>query len=215
MINRGILYIIWGNRPWDRKLLELSKKSAEKYCPNIPIHVVEVNGSRGLLHKSDMLDLSPFHNTLYLDNDTIILDDLSFGFDMSEKHGIACCHDRACELERWHIYKNISEYNTGVIFFDKTHPSVDGVFNRWQIRCDFNRCSYPALVSGNDQPLFGVACYEKGFNPYVLPETWNYRRYRDTDSIFGNIKIWHTTKELTPEIESKILSNNEWKFYNA
>lgn len=213
MDDRGILYLIWGDNPRDRELQEKSIESIKKF--NIPYTIREMDYRRGLLNKSDMYYFSPYENTLFLDNDTIVLaDSLEFGFQMSDRHGIAVCHDRACELERWHIYKHIPEYNTGVIFFHKS-PVTQGVFNRWEFLCNTNNHTYPIICGGNDQPLFGIACYEKAYNPYVLPETWNYRRYADNDTIFGNIKIWHTTKVLTKELETNLRSNHEWKFYNA
>src|SRR5690349_12152786 len=87
--SRGILYIKWGSR-LDGQLAR-SVQSVRQFYPTLPIHVQELPESAGIMAKASMFDFSPFEQTLFLDCDTVVLSDVTFGFEMAQKHGIACC----------------------------------------------------------------------------------------------------------------------------
>jgi len=85
----------------------------------------------GLLEKARMAELSPFDETLFLDADTVVLDDLDFGFRHAQKTGVACCICEAPWARRYTGLPNDDaiEYNTGLLFFTKAAAPV---FSHWQ-----------------------------------------------------------------------------------
>lgn len=204
-MSEGILYIVWDNGAnytgWNyTDLLERSIESAKSF--GLKYHVHRVPGGN-LLSKTQMYDISPFDNTLFLDADTVLCNDPSFGFKMSGKHGLAICLERASVLKRWEpeIRLNLPdypEYNTGVIFFNK-HPSTKYLFEQWNL--DARR-----LAFWNDQPSFALSCMQIGACPFVLPENWNYRRYCETDFSLTPIQIWHSAKPINAELMKEIKS---------
>ena len=122
-MSRGILSIYWGDEselPIDRL-----KASVKKFHPELPHEIIQIDAPHGdltaLNQKAKMLDLSPFEETLFLDMDTVVLGNLSFGFEKAKQFGIALS---ICESPWARRYKKIFtgdevEYNTGVIFFTK------------------------------------------------------------------------------------------------
>lgn len=190
-MTRGIIYIVWGK--YNRDALARSIRSAEKYGYDYQVFEVDDEGN-GLAHKTQMYDLSPFDTTLFLDADTEIRGDLRYGFEQAERHGMALCIAPASncylasepDIKKMMPY-DLPQYNTGVIFWNNL-LSVKRVFKGWKeiaLKC-------PSSAS-NDQPSFSLAVYDEGFNPYVLPRTWNYRaavRY-EAKVIHGPVKILH------------------------
>jgi len=133
-----------------------------------------------------MYEFSPFHETLFLDSDTVLIEDPAFGFEMASRHGLALSIEPDCWARRqWaevapkRVTKDIPEYNTGVIFYTK-HPKTRQLFERWQaIAGDYGE--------KNDQWGFSQAVYDTGSNPFILPQNWNFR----DSMIYGPLKIWH------------------------
>jgi len=217
---RGILYMVWGG-PEHRIQLNESVDSVRNQYPDMPICICDLdqqfpNTKPRLGIKSWMYDISPFEETLFLDTDTKVLGDLSFGFDKAKQYGMAVAIDHACYARRWHevrklvpteIHQDIVEYNTGVIFFNK-QVKVKAVFDQWK--------SWEH-ISWNDQPGFAVAIEKANFCPFVLPDhIWNYRVY-NADRLFGPIKIWHTEKpnHLTETIKQAITQEHNWRMYQV
>src|SRR4051812_10630507 len=89
---RGVCYITWGDSV--KEFRERSIASLRAFHPELPLHVVELEGVQekyaGLLQKAGMFRMSPFSTTLFLDADTIVLGNLDYGFEMAERHGLAC-----------------------------------------------------------------------------------------------------------------------------
>lgn len=210
-MSTGIIYLIWGNSN-TRHSIEINRsiQSVEKFGYKYHVFYMGdfgVNNPFALNIKSRMYDLSPFDNTLYLDTDTVLLDRVDFGFQMSEKHGLACCYDDACLAERWHpSLKDLPEYNTGVLFFKKNN-NTRILFEKW-IEYSTNK-----QLSWNDQAGFAKTISETNFNPFILPINYNYRGYHVVNNLFGGIKIWHSPTEISESQLSKIRSTNEWQFY--
>ena len=199
-----MFYIVWGEA--NEKLLERSTASLRKYHPELPVHVECLSSDLGpwdgLLQKSRMFQLSPFKTTLFLDADTIVLGKLDFGFEMSERHGLACCICE-CPWARRHIglksHDDLVEYNTGVLFFtEKAKPIFDG-WERLAPTLDsssvfLNDDRRVRKQPHDDQASFALALHESAISPFVLPLNWNFRPnfFR---SFFGPIKIWHHPQE--------------------
>lgn len=209
---RGIVYIVWGNKKKIIQQLYRSSKSARKF--GYPTFLVTDNKSidkskfddvlisdfkfPGLRCRELLHDVSPFETTLYLDADTILYDRIDFGFEMAEKHGIACCIAPASSAFeaadndgiKNRIPKDLPQYNCGIIFFDRIKSKI--VFETWS-----NYLRTYKESAKNDQPYFSFACYQY-LNPYILPKTWNYRMHLRLESnIFhGPLKILHSPQAI-------------------
>jgi len=209
-MSRGILSIYWGDE--SRLPIERLKSSVKKFHPDLPHEVIKVDtplsGASSLNIKASMFDLSPFEETLFLDMDTVVMSDISFGFDKVKLHGLCIS---ICECPWARRYPRIFngdqiEYNTGVIFFSKKSRPV---FERWKslaisvdssivgvsnkLDCEFTGAPVGEIykMSANDQGSFALAIEETNFNPYVLPLNWNFRPPWH-QNFYGPIKIWHS-----------------------
>ncbi len=190
---RGVLYMVWGDR-CDPEL-ERSLESARRW--GLATHVVRGEPSASLVQKSTMYEQTPFEHTLFLDTDTVLLDDPSYGFEMAARHGLGVVISPAGNAAiHWHLNNapsDLVQYNTGVIFFSKRSP-VHQLFETWRQRCD--------PTQRNDQPGFALAVHETGINPFVLPLMWNYRAAYGQGPIFGPIKIWHSRHPVPDNIST-------------
>jgi hypothetical protein len=199
--------MVWGNGM--EAMLERSMASLREFHPELPVHVHRDEDSgvpwQGLLLKAGMARHSPFEQTLFLDADTTILGKLDYGFEMAERHGLACT---LCESPwaRRHTglrgEGDLVEFNTGVLFFG---PRSRHVFDAWERLAPVVDSS-TVFVSQDgtlcqqlhdDQASFALAVKESGFVPFTLPLNWNYRPniYR---TFCGPLKIWHCY-EAVPE----------------
>lgn len=201
---RGVLYLVWNIQGNDRLIgqLERSVASLHAHHPGIPTTIKDLGPRATLLDKAAMLDLSPYDETLFLDADTEVLDDLTFGFDMARRHGLACVICEAPYARRYQnaIVGDVVEYNTGVLFFTKA-PPVRAVFDRWKSLARTMDSSLRHWSGGNlmtmplnDQGPFAKAVDELGYNPFALPMNWNFRPQWQRSG-FGPVKIWH---DVTP-----------------
>ena len=192
-MTRGALYIVWGDA--QDVLLARSRASLRAVHPDLDVEVVRMNDNATLLDKSRMCDLSPFDETVFLDADTVVLSDLSFGFDMAQRHSLACC---VCECPWARRYPSIDgdavEYNTGVMFFTKAARSVFDQWSKWNDVIDssitWTDGGTKKRMPYNDQAGFARAVSSLEFNPFVLPTNWNFRPIWDW-SWFGPLKVWH------------------------
>lgn len=212
-MNRGIIYIIWG------KLNDESKKSLNRSQESLVQLGLkhEIFHGTGYKSKCDMFDLSPFDETAFLDIDTVVMGDLSYGFDAARKYGLALVIAPACLATRhWDIKKNnpklthlsddIIEYNSGVMFFTKTDKTL-ALAESWRHYSKLIPKQFPC-----DQNALSIACWEIGFNPYVLTKNWNYRHLDAPfkGSLFGPVKIWHSYSKVPEWIKKHNKSGSGW-----
>lgn len=161
--------------------------------------------SAGLIRKTELFNHLPenYETYLLLDADTVVLDDITFGFEQAAKYGIAIapCHHYGLEAfwnfsrvmeEAGHPQRGQLQYNTGVIFFSLP-PEVKEVMEMWRDLA----LTYRHIIK-NDQPFFTLAMEKLGFNPYTLPITYNYRG--SGDPISGKVHIWHSHLEMPENI---------------
>lgn len=201
---RGIIYMIWGNEEKHEQTLQKSIASVREYHPELPIHIERLE-TGGKINKTRICDLSPFEETAFLDNDTVVMGRLDFGFEKARQFGLSCVINECPWARRYsdpRLSGDVVEYNSGVLFFTK---KAKPVFNTWEklfpttnasiihIQNDKN-CLMPVA----DQGSFALAIEQTGFLPFVLPYNWNFRPqfYR---SCYGPIKIWHSYHNI-PEV---------------
>lgn len=163
----------------------------------------------GLIRKSELINHLPsgYDAYLLLDSDTIVLDEIHFGFTKAMEHGIAMAPCHHYGLDHFWNFSDVMEklnhpasgqlqYNTGVIFFRDT-PDVRHVMESWK-----NLALTNQHINKNDQPFFTLAMEQVGFNPYTLPITYNYRGSGDV--IFGTVRIWHFHLPMPKNINARL-----------
>lgn len=207
-MTRGIISIYWGNE--ENLPIKRLNDSIKKFHPELEHKLIKLEApeknANSLNLKTQMFDLSPFDETLFLDIDTVVLDKLDFGFEKAREFGIALS---ICESPWARRYSKVFvgdevEYNTGVIFFTKKSKII---FDEWKSRANLIDSSHLGVVNGevynmtaNDQASFALAIEQTGFNPFVLPLNWNFRPIWHR-SFFGPIKIWHDYSDPPPLFE--------------
>jgi len=158
------------------------------------------------LNKSTLWDYLPeeFNSFLYLDTDTVILKDVTFGFEQAEKHGIAASPATSYCLPSHHEFRRIMlafgwpdagqlQYNAGVHFFI-CRPDVEAVYKLYQEMAYTLSEQFDYKNQANkrtDQPFFSFAMERLNFNPYTLSINYCYRGL-DAEPICGDIRIWHS-----------------------
>ncbi len=203
-MNNGVCWVTWGKKQPD--LLLRSVKSVKKtglstclissapvqdknYFDYIVPFQPEYSDCR--CRVAALQELSPFDISLHLDTDTVLCHDVSFGFTMAERHGIACCIAPANDATTWHhleLYpKGMVQYNAGVLFYSKMAHKI---FYEW---LELNK-EDAGIYKGQDQPGLAMALYKLRFNPFVLPHTWNFRPDFGHITGFGPVYIWHSPK---------------------
>lgn len=197
-MSKGVLYMTWQGNYDPSPSLTRSIASLKHWHPELEHHVAEMPRGSNVLCKSQMYDLSPFDETLFLDADTTLLGKIDYGFLKAEQFGLALCINASPWQRR---YENINghpdevEYSSGVLFFSKA-KSKD-VFEEWK-RCRWaydSMCRYQAdgvvrKQKENDQALLTKAIHLLGISPFVLPLNWNLHPTWQKQ-FFGPVKIWH------------------------
>jgi hypothetical protein len=201
--HRGVLYIKWGNRL--DALLNRSIQSLRAIHPDLPVHVAALPDNTDIMAKSHAFDLSPFEETLYLDCDTVVLSNLTFGFELANKHGVACCISECPWARRYAALRDAGdaiEYNTGVLFFTRPAKPVFDLWKDASTKIDSSSRYYAdnqVHVGHNDQAPFAFAIRELNFNPLVLPQNWNLRTAWQR-IFFGPVKIWHSYDDVPASV---------------
>lgn len=187
----------------------LTDQSTDTSALGAEVRIVICNfGVDGKGRKSALLAWLPseIETALFLDVDTIVLEDISLGFDMAEKFGIAISHAPHYDLGTFRNFQTIMRaegvtprghmvYNSGVVFFSPKHPEVRKVFD-----LGLALARKHGGVPWGDQLFLSLAIVLQEFNPYVLSPAFNHRAFGELVS--GAVRIWHSYKELPDGIRS-------------
>ena len=103
---RGVLYVIWGENEKIDSVLKRSIASVKQHHPELPIHVERL-AEGGKINKIRACTRAPFEQTLLLDNETVVLGKLDYGFEKAEKFGLGCCINE-CPWARRYTDKNLT-----------------------------------------------------------------------------------------------------------
>ncbi len=201
-MSRGVLYLVWGD--YNQQSLKRSIVSLQHWHPELEHRVVTLPDDSNVLCKSQMYDLSPFDETLYLDADTTVMGKLDYGFLKAKQHGMALCINCNPWNRRYRIVQHSDEveYSSGVVFFDKTNHSALNVFREWDNYRDVDTGTLYRTDAGeikeqkyNDQALLSIAIRDCRFNPFTLPLNWNlHPRWQKT--FWGELKILHGYSDI-------------------
>ncbi len=201
-MSRGVLYLVWGD--YNQQSLKRSIASLQHWHPELEHRVVTMPDSSNVLCKSQMYDLSPFEETLYLDADTTVMGRLDYGFAQAMRFGMALCINCNPWNRRYHNLRqepDAVEYSSGVVFFVK-HGGTERIFNQWHVNKVLDSSCRYVTDSGeikeqkyNDQALLTLALAMTGNNPFVLPPNWNlHPRWQKT--FWGELKILHGYSDI-------------------
>jgi nucleotide-diphospho-sugar transferase len=216
---RGIVFMAWG----ERYVGEVHRCIHESVLPDYPLFLLtdeitpvdipldnltvirESYSLEGKIRKCELIDYLPegFDSLLLLDSDTLVLEDISLGFDQAEKHGIALAPAPHYSLDYFEKFCHVMimegirprgelQYNTGVIFFSP-NESVVSIFEMWKrLAFKYRKAKW------SDQPYFTLAMEKLNFRPYTLSPSYNYRAFGDL--ISGVIRIWHSREDVPKNI---------------
>jgi hypothetical protein len=220
--NIGLLYICAGDHQLSDAIQ--SVKSAKKAMPNVETALItdaqsppacfdtSITKNRleySFIDKVRYITETPFENTLYLDADTRIYDDISELTSILDKYELAAAHapGRRTEpaIDQDEIPAVFPEYNTGVILFRRTDKILD-LFESW-----LNQ--YDSMIQDEhqnigDQPAFRKAAWFSNIHIYTLPPEYNCRTVYP-GVVGGDVKIVHGRHRNVNRIEQKLNAPTE------
>ena len=209
--------VIWVN--WGRSQENLLQRSIDSVELNVPadLHLItdtwlNLRGplqirqiaykERGFTRKPEALlrALPPGYETyLFLDADTVVLGDVTLGFEKAALFDIALAPAPTYSLDTYHRTGEIMSresipqagqllYNSGVIFFSSKIVEK-GLFHEWLELCQ----KYSEAMRG-DQEMLTLAMEMAAVNPYTLSKSYNTRgRF---EPIIGSTRIWHQRSDV-------------------
>ncbi len=192
---RGVVYVAWGRDHVD--VARRSAASVKRSNPDLGTTIWCKDGDdtsgfdqaffipEGLKRpKVNVLGDSPYDETLFLDNDTIIRDDLSTMFDLLQKYEMC-----GAQVILWHrprhqkkidlnLPETFPEINTGVLLYRKTE-GVLALFKDWAD-------TFAKSGMGIDQPSFREVLWRSDIAFYVLPTQFNKRVFEASELIWSD-----------------------------
>lgn len=192
---RGVMYVAWGKAHVDvaRRSAASVKRSNPSLGTAIWCHANDDTSGfdqgfvipEGLKRpKVDLLPESPFTETLYLDNDTIIRSDLSSLFDLLQKFELCGAHvalwhrPRHNKLWKTPVPDSFPEINCGVLLYRK-NPKTTAFFNSWSK-------AYIDAGFGADQITFRALLWQSDLKFYVFPLQFNKRVFEASELIYSD-----------------------------
>lgn len=191
MSGNGVLYIATGKKYIEAAIA--SAKTVRKTCPGLPIaffgdwhnygfefahnpfpfHIVENIAEPHRRSKVDYLSRTPFERTLYLDTDTMVVEDIHEIFDLLDQFDLGVAHAmRRNSVERlkdWRITlpKAFPQLNSGVILYRST-PRVKNFMEEWSSQ--FREAGFE-----QDQMTFRELLWLSDLRITMLPPEYNVR----------------------------------------
>lgn len=193
--SRGVIYAATGEL-----YLETARRSARslrKYCPGLHITLFsDINDKSGLFDtvrvlpkahirsKVDAICDSPYDDTLYLDTDTIVREDITGLFDLLDRFDICIAR-----VVLWHNPKHqkywqtpmppcFTEPNTGVVLYRRNEKMN-------QFLEDYRKAFY-ACGNSNDQITMRELIWTSDVHYYVLPEQYNKRVFEASELLYSD-----------------------------
>ncbi|MHA6347287.1 hypothetical protein [Roseivivax sp. CAU 1761] len=195
MPHRGVLYIAWGSA--HVAVARRSAASVKRRNPGLATALCCRPGddTRGFdlafeipdgvkRPKLELLHRTPFAETLYLDNDTLVRADLTGLFDLLGKYEMGGAH-----VTLWHRPRHnkpirrslpdaFPEINCGVLLYRRS-PRVLAFLARWAER-------YHESGMSIDQPSFREVLWESDIAFCTLPEQYNKRVFEASELIWSD-----------------------------
>lgn len=192
---RGVMYVAWGQAHVD--VARRSAASVTKHNPGMQTAIWcaaedDTSGfDQAFVIPEDMtrpkvgaLKLSPFDETLYLDNDTMIRADLLPLFDLLQRFDLCGAHvmlwhrPRHKRMWRTKVPESFPEINCGVLLYRRC-PETTRFFEEWQ-------AAYDAAGMKIDQPTFRETLWNSDLRFYVFPPQYNKRIFEASELIWSD-----------------------------
>lgn len=192
---RGVLYIAWG-----RAHVDVARRSAASVKASNPglrtaIYCAADDDTSGFdmsfvvpeglnRPKVDLLKESPFTETLYLDNDTLVRADLGDLFRLLEKFELCGAH-----VMLWHRPRHnkvwreappeaFPEINCGVLLYQNTARTA-AFFDAWS-------AAYADAGFRVDQVTFRETLWASDLRFYAFPPQFNKRMYELSEAVYSD-----------------------------
>ncbi|MBL1209302.1 hypothetical protein [Geminocystis sp. GBBB08] len=189
------------------------KISSDYFEQIIPISPYLYNGHRQSTKILYLLK-SPYKQTLYLDSDTYICDNIQELFTLLEQFDLAVSH----ASQRWnleyktsHIPDCFPEFNFCILLYKKS-VLIEQLFSQWLSL--YQRDLVKNLVSGYlpDQPTFREAIYNSKLRIATLTPEYNCR-FITPGFVNKTVKILHGRHFDLLSIAEKINASNQRRIY--
>ena len=134
---------------------------------------------------------TPFDQTLFLDSDVYVFDKLEEVFILLDKYDMAMAHAPFRQfIELNEVPSSFSEFNTGVILFNKSEK-IFAFFSEWLL-------NFYQLNCKRDQPAFRKAIYDNNdIRHYTLIPEFNCR-FNMIGYVCDNVNFLHgRAKDIT------------------
>lgn len=202
---QGVLYIATGETYIQEAIH--SAKSVKKNNPDLSITVItnkpvqadpldKVIVDSDMGHRYGVLEpgISPYDQTLFLDSDTYVCENLSGIFDLLNEFDLAVTHSPGRpELDNRHnhflngkIPDSFPLYNSGVIIYND-NKQVGDTFKTWSQL--YNQYKNQEGIEMN-QPSFRAALYMSDADIVTLHDEYNCR-FPYPNGVSGSVKILH------------------------
>jgi hypothetical protein len=136
--------------------------------------------------KIKYLKRTPFDETLFLDTDTRVVEEIDEIFQVLNEYDLAVAQDPAHgEREHPEAPTSFPEYNTGVMLYKKS-KKVLSFLEKWLDEYDRDQNEW---ISG-DQPSFRKVLHKSNLRYLTLSREWNVR-YTHPGMIAGKPRILH------------------------
>jgi hypothetical protein len=223
-LNRGVLYIAAGKKYI--KAAILSAQTVHEKSPKLKIALfadwqqngfsretdlaifdyVESIDNPHRRSKVDIMGKTPFDETLYLDTDTRIVEDIEPMFDVLQRFDLALCHahrrKHPITNKVWRIQfpSSYPQFNSGVVLYTKNEKTML-FFEQW--KTNFYAAGYP-----QDQITLRETLWNSALRVYTLPPEYNVRFWK-------YLYLWGRN-EVTPRIlhMQKFHDGNLWFLKN-
>jgi hypothetical protein len=204
MASRGIIYSATGSRfvaeavASAKSSLRFNQVPHLVFCDHEPeqrldgIEFIQFEPSgHPFLDKILNIARTPFKETIFLDTDTHVLDDLEDLFDLLKRFDIAAVHAPGyTKCDDPGLSEAFYEFNTGVLPYRMT-PAVSAFLRRWGELCEqWFKSPPPFEMRGEAQPAFRRSLWESSLSLYVLSAEYNYCTLFP-GRLIGKAKILH------------------------
>lgn len=212
--SRGILYIAT-----DDEYLEEARESAARVSelmdhpiaviahrdvddPVFDHVIIDDSPTETFAEKPRNFRRTPFDETLYLDTDTYLVDDVSELFDVLEGHDLAVAPSQSNDLVQG-VPAPRTQYNTGVVSYG-SNEAVREFFSNWE-RIYQEWHDERGIVE--DQPSFLKAVYESDMDVFTLSIRYNIRLF-SPGAIQGDAKIVHGRSNTGIENAAQLINGS-------
>lgn len=138
------------------------------------------NPTGSYLDKLKMLEQPPFEETIYIDADCLVYQNIDFYFDFMPKQGVSC-FGRALPMdskEGWFLQENLGEYTErvnyisslhgGIIFFHDDEKTKAVCRDIEKILPKYSTFKFRGFVKPADEPILALAMAANGLYPVPL-----------------------------------------------